>query len=77
MEECQGQSHIMSNQKEFNWDNFSTKGFGDGYSKEQKADMEAMYALLDEQPDIADKPTAIALNVSQGEVQFDPSDLLG
>ncbi|MCS4435094.1 30S ribosomal protein S1 [Aquiflexum gelatinilyticum] len=34
----------MSNQKEFNWDNFSTKGFGDGYSKEQKADMEAMYA---------------------------------
>lgn len=44
MEECQGQSYIMSNQKEFNWDNFSTKGFGDGYSKEQKADMEAMYA---------------------------------
>lgn len=44
MEECQGQSHIMSNQKEFNWDNFSTKGFGDGYSKDQKADMEAMYA---------------------------------
>lgn len=44
MEECQGQSHNMSNQKEFNWDNFSTKGFGDGYSKEQKADMEAMYA---------------------------------
>ena len=44
MEEFQGQSHIMSNQKEFNWDNFSTKGFGDGYSKEQKADMEAMYA---------------------------------
>jgi len=34
----------MSNQKEFNWDNFSTKGFGDGYSKQQKADMEAMYA---------------------------------
>jgi small subunit ribosomal protein S1 len=34
----------MSNQKEFNWDNFSTKGFGEGYSKEQKADMEAMYA---------------------------------
>jgi small subunit ribosomal protein S1 len=44
MEECQGQSHNMSNQKEFNWDNFSTKGFGEGYSKEQKADMEAMYA---------------------------------
>jgi ATP-binding cassette subfamily B protein len=33
--------------------------------------MEAMYALLDEQPDIADKPSAIALNVSHGEVQFD------
>ncbi len=34
----------MSNQKEFNWDNFSTKGFGDGYSKDQRAEMEAMYA---------------------------------
>ena len=34
----------MSNQKEFNWDNFSTKGFGEGYSKDQRAEMEAMYA---------------------------------
>lgn len=34
----------MSNQKEFNWDNFSSKGFGDGYSKDQRAQMEAMYA---------------------------------
>ena len=34
----------MSSSKEFNWDNFSTKGFGDGYSKEQRAQMEAMYA---------------------------------
>jgi len=39
------QSHIiMSSTKEFNWDDFSTKGFGDGYSKEQRAQMEAMYA---------------------------------
>jgi len=34
----------MSSSKEFNWDNFGTKGFGDGYSKEQRAQMEAMYA---------------------------------
>lgn len=34
----------MSSSKEFNWDNFGTKGFGEGYSKEQRAQMEAMYA---------------------------------
>lgn len=34
----------MSNKEDFNWDNFETKGFGEGYSKEQKAQMEAMYA---------------------------------
>lgn len=34
----------MSSSKEFNWDNFGTKGFGDGYSKEQRAQMEAMYS---------------------------------
>jgi small subunit ribosomal protein S1 len=34
----------MSSSKEFNWENFGTKGFGDGYSKEQRAQMEAMYA---------------------------------
>jgi len=34
---------IMSNKEEFNWDNFSTKGFGEGYSKEQREQMAAMY----------------------------------
>jgi len=34
----------MSSTKEFNWENFGTKGFGEGYSKEQRAQMEAMYA---------------------------------
>ena len=34
----------MSSSKEFNWENFETKGFGEGYSKEQRAQMEAMYA---------------------------------
>lgn len=33
----------MSNQKEFNWDDFDTKGFGEGYSKEKRAEMEALY----------------------------------
>ena len=34
----------MSSTKEFDWDSFSTKGFGEGYTKEQKAQMEAMYS---------------------------------
>ncbi|TDQ16599.1 small subunit ribosomal protein S1 [Algoriphagus boseongensis] len=34
----------MSSSKEFNWENFEVKGFGEGYSKEQRAQMEAMYA---------------------------------
>src|SRR5690606_23693196 len=33
----------MSNKEEFNWDNFETKGFGEGYSKEQREQMAAMY----------------------------------
>ncbi|MCH7399717.1 30S ribosomal protein S1 [Belliella sp. DSM 107340] len=34
----------MSNQKDFNWDDFGTKGFGEGYSKDKRAEMEALYA---------------------------------
>ncbi len=34
----------MSSTKEFNWEAFDTRGFGEGYSKEQRAQMEAMYA---------------------------------
>ncbi|GMQ24767.1 MULTISPECIES: 30S ribosomal protein S1 [Algoriphagus] len=33
----------MSSSKEFNWENFETKGFGEGYSKEQREQMAAMY----------------------------------
>lgn len=33
----------MSKQEDFNWDNFETKGFGEGYSKEQREQMAAMY----------------------------------
>ncbi len=33
----------MSNKEDFNWDNFETKGFGEGYSKEQRDQMAAMY----------------------------------
>lgn len=33
----------MSNKEEFDWDNIQTKGFGDGYSKEQREQMAAMY----------------------------------
>ncbi|SIS98159.1 small subunit ribosomal protein S1 [Belliella pelovolcani] len=34
----------MSNQKDFNWEDFDTKGFGEGYSKDKRAEMEALYA---------------------------------
>ncbi|RZS94570.1 30S ribosomal protein S1 [Cecembia calidifontis] len=34
----------MSKQKEFNWDDFDTRGFGEGYSKDKRAEMEALYA---------------------------------
>ncbi len=34
----------MSSTEEFNWEDFDTKGFGEGYSKEQRAQMEAMYS---------------------------------
>jgi hypothetical protein len=43
-EVVQSESYFMSSTKEFNWDDFGTKGFGEGYSKEQRAQMEAMYA---------------------------------
>ncbi len=33
----------MSSTKEFNWEAFYTKGFGEGYTKEQRAQMESMY----------------------------------
>ena len=33
----------MSSTKEFNWEAFDTKGFGEGYTKEQRAQMESMY----------------------------------
>ncbi|MDR7130400.1 small subunit ribosomal protein S1 [Algoriphagus sp. 4150] len=33
----------MSNKEDFNWDSFETKGFGEGYSKEQREQMAAMY----------------------------------
>ncbi|GHB38000.1 30S ribosomal protein S1 [Mongoliitalea lutea] len=36
--------NIMSNQKDFNWEDFDTKGFGEGYSKDKRAEMEALYA---------------------------------
>jgi small subunit ribosomal protein S1 len=33
----------MSNKAEFNWEDFETKGFGEGYSKAQREQMAAMY----------------------------------
>jgi small subunit ribosomal protein S1 len=38
----QGQEN-MSNKAEFNWEDFETKGFGEGYSKAQREQMAAMY----------------------------------
>ncbi|WP_268035940.1 30S ribosomal protein S1 [Algoriphagus sp. PAP.12] len=33
----------MSNNSDFNWENFETKGFGEGYSKAQREEMAQMY----------------------------------
>ncbi|WP_194776604.1 30S ribosomal protein S1 [Pararhodonellum marinum] len=33
----------MPNTTDFNWDKFETKGFGTGYTKEEKAEMEKLY----------------------------------
>ncbi|WP_297335425.1 30S ribosomal protein S1 [Algoriphagus sp.] len=33
----------MSNKEDFNWEDFETKGFGEGYSKDQREQMAAMY----------------------------------
>ncbi|MFC4870161.1 30S ribosomal protein S1 [Negadavirga shengliensis] len=33
----------MSNQEDFNWEKFETKGFGEGYTKAERAEMEKLY----------------------------------
>src|SRR5690606_22740473 len=33
----------MSKQEDFNWEKFETKGFGEGYSKAERAEMEKLY----------------------------------
>src|SRR5690606_15493649 len=33
----------MSNKEDFNWEKFEIKGFGEGYSKAERAEMEKLY----------------------------------
>ena len=33
----------MSNQEDFNWEKFETKGFGEGYTAAERAEMENLY----------------------------------
>ena len=41
---CKSSKKFMSNSPEnFDWDKFETQGFGGGYSKDEKAEMEQMY----------------------------------
>jgi ATP-binding cassette subfamily B protein len=46
-------------------------GFAYREIKQTSIDMEKMFALLDEAPDVADAPNAVALNAKRGEVVFD------
>jgi len=46
-------------------------GFAYREIKQGAADMEAMFALLDQKPEVADAPDAIALPAGPGEVRFD------
>ncbi|OQW62318.1 MAG: metal ABC transporter permease [Proteobacteria bacterium HN_bin10] len=46
-------------------------GFAYREIKQTSIDMEKMFALLDEAPDVADAPNAAALNAKRGEVVFD------
>ncbi|MGH6949568.1 MAG: ABCB family ABC transporter ATP-binding protein/permease [Vitreimonas sp.] len=46
-------------------------GFAYREIKQTSIDMEKMFALLDEAPDVADAPGAVALKPSRGEVVFD------
>ncbi|MEP2510163.1 MAG: 30S ribosomal protein S1 [Reichenbachiella sp.] len=34
---------VVEDEEEFDWDNVQPKGFGDGYNKSEKADLEALY----------------------------------
>lgn len=46
-------------------------GFAYREIKQTSIDMEKMFALLDEKPDVADAPNALALKASRGEVAFE------
>ncbi|MGD9965608.1 MAG: ABC transporter ATP-binding protein/permease [Hyphomonadaceae bacterium] len=46
-------------------------GFAYREIKQTSIDMEKMFALLDEEPDVADAPNALALQAPRGEVVFD------
>jgi ABC-type transport system involved in Fe-S cluster assembly fused permease/ATPase subunit len=46
-------------------------GFAYREIKQTSIDMEKMFALLDEAPDVSDKPNAVALKPTRGEVVFD------
>jgi ATP-binding cassette subfamily B protein len=46
-------------------------GFAYREIKQTSIDMEKMFALLDEKPDVADAPNAVALKPQRGEVVFD------
>lgn len=46
-------------------------GFAYREIKQSSIDMEKMFALLDEAPDVADKPGAVQLRAERGEVRFE------
>jgi small subunit ribosomal protein S1 len=61
-------SFIMAAPKEFNWDAFETRGFGNGYSKSEIAEMEEMYDSTLSQVEEKQVITGVVVGITDKDV---------